>query len=626
MNQHFLNDNRHIPARRGLLLAFGLALLVACGGESGSTVSTGSGTVDDTCEDADDPDCGEVLIALTDADGDFLSYGVDVVSLTLTREDGAEVDVLPASTRVDFAELVEVTELLNSAVVPHGRYTGGTIGFDYGTASLFVESGGEPVEAIAIDADGEQILTAQLALDFGGDELVVAPGTPALLTLDFDLNASHIVNLDVVPAEATVEPFLVADIDTEPGENFRVRGPLHAVDVSGERYTIAIRPFFRRDGEFGRMTIHTDDDTAFEIDGVPFDATGGLAALADMPPATATLAVGEYTLAERRFVAREVYAGSSVPGGELDAVHGHVVARAGDTLTVKGATLIRAQSSAVFGGEVSVTLGPDTRVLKAGDGGAEHGIEAISVGQRVTVFGELTEDDAAALALDASAGFVRLLRTNLTGTVVTEADDVMVMALQSIDLRSTSIFDFAGTGAVPEDDADPANYEVALGTLPGEIAGTPVRVIGFVSPFGAAPPDFEALSVTDFSSAHAWLNVIWDEDGTTAPFASLDDTGLIVDLQNPAIGGAHHLRRGAVFTDLFDLAASPLIAPPASGRGSYAIRSGDNVQMFATFAGFEDALGERLDAGGALRRLHAQGGYDATTNTLTARVIRVAMD
>ena len=47
------------------------------------------------------------MIGLTDADGDFLSYSVDVVSLTLTKADGAIVATLPLRQRVDFADLVE---------------------------------------------------------------------------------------------------------------------------------------------------------------------------------------------------------------------------------------------------------------------------------------------------------------------------------------------------------------------------------------------------------------------------------------------------------------------------------------------------------------------------------------
>ena len=52
-------------------------------------------------------DCGTTYVTVTDADGDFLSYTVDVVSLKLQRASGATVETLPATTRIDFAQYVD---------------------------------------------------------------------------------------------------------------------------------------------------------------------------------------------------------------------------------------------------------------------------------------------------------------------------------------------------------------------------------------------------------------------------------------------------------------------------------------------------------------------------------------
>ena len=48
-------------------------------------------------------DEGEIVISLTDTAGDFATYTVDVLSLNLTKANGAEVAALPLSTRIDFA-------------------------------------------------------------------------------------------------------------------------------------------------------------------------------------------------------------------------------------------------------------------------------------------------------------------------------------------------------------------------------------------------------------------------------------------------------------------------------------------------------------------------------------------
>ena len=56
-----------------------------------------------------------LLLGLTDADGDSLSYSVDVVSPSLRKGDGTIVQALPTRQRVDFAGLADLTELVTAA-------------------------------------------------------------------------------------------------------------------------------------------------------------------------------------------------------------------------------------------------------------------------------------------------------------------------------------------------------------------------------------------------------------------------------------------------------------------------------------------------------------------------------
>ena len=42
-------------------------------------------------------------------------------------------------------------------------------------------------------------------------------------------------------------------------------------------YTIAIRPFHDRDGDFGRVKVHTGDDTEFEVNEVAYAGPKGCA-------------------------------------------------------------------------------------------------------------------------------------------------------------------------------------------------------------------------------------------------------------------------------------------------------------------------------------------------------------
>src|SRR5262245_35342810 len=66
-----------------LALAAAALLLSACSGGGGSSDTSASNNgVSTACAD-----CGTLLIGLTDADGDFVSYSVDVLSIKLKRPD-----------------------------------------------------------------------------------------------------------------------------------------------------------------------------------------------------------------------------------------------------------------------------------------------------------------------------------------------------------------------------------------------------------------------------------------------------------------------------------------------------------------------------------------------------------
>ena len=73
---------------------FACLLMQAACGEGGGVILTPPDDDDDPpAQDCtDDTPCGEIRIALTDADGDFLSYTVDVISIRLERTNGDRVE------------------------------------------------------------------------------------------------------------------------------------------------------------------------------------------------------------------------------------------------------------------------------------------------------------------------------------------------------------------------------------------------------------------------------------------------------------------------------------------------------------------------------------------------------
>ena len=605
-------------------------LLAACGGGGGGSASPPAsigGSPSSSCTD-----CGTAYIAITDADGDFLSYTVDVVSLKLKRANGTMVETLPATTRIDFAQYVDLTEFFTAATIPNGDYVGATLSLDYGNADITVEQNGLPVAAQALDANGNPMgqVDVNVTLD-NRHHFVVAPGRPSLFTLDFNLAATNSVDLTATPAKVTVTPALVASLDLIDQKDLRVRGALVSVDAPTATYVVDVRPFNMRNNRFGQVTVHTDANTTFEVNGADYMGGAGLAALSAAGAGTVTAAFGTLTTATREFDATNVRAGTSVAGAGVDTVTGEVVARNGDVLTVRGATVIRNTDGAHFArGRVQVMIGPNTKVMKGGTAPAQVASpEAISVGQSIEAFGAATPVSSSAMSgdwtIDATAGRVRMNPTPVYGFVKQASTGALTLQLDSIAGRKVSAFNFSGTGTSPAQDADPANYEVA-GALDfsGMSTGEPTKLIGFPTPFGLAPPDFDARTLVDFPRLPALLSLSWGAAGTTAPFSSQEPTSLVLDLTNPSIGRLHFLTIGPRVLDLTSLPASPGIVPPADGPTAYLIVMRDESRAFHDFSDFVAELGLRLSTS-AMVSMTASGSYNGDSNTLTARSIVVIL-
>ena len=441
--------------------------LSACGGGSGGSSAASTGVVN---------------VGLTDAAGDFLTYAIDVTSLTLTKADGTVVQTLPQKTRVDFAQYADLTEFLTGATVPAGDYVSATLQADYSNADVEVDDGsGTPVKISAAnihDSSGNPVTSLSMTVKLdNARHLVIAPGVPALFDLDFNLAASNQVDMSnpAVPV-VTVNPMLVADVNPDAPKPHRIRGPLDAVDTAAGSFTLVLRPFHLLQGDFGRLTFITDGNTDYEINQTSYQGGAGLTALAQLPRFTATVALGTLDPGSGKFLATEVYAGSSVAFGSSDVVTGNVIARNGDTLTIKGATLVRSTGTLSFRNTVSVTVASTTKVTGQTLAGASLDSSSISVGQRVTVLGTITQDNGSGTAMDASTGLVRLLITQLNGTVNSTGSGNIAMTLARIDGRPIGLFNFAGTGT-SGNDASPNAYQITTGalSLAGIVNGTPLQ-------------------------------------------------------------------------------------------------------------------------------------------------------
>jgi len=623
MRSHFLLS---------LFLLFVSISLVGCGASSSDSEAEGN---------------GEIVIGLTDAEGDFASYTVDVLSLTLTKANGAVVETLPLSTRVDFAQYTEMTEFLTAATVPNGVYVKASMVLDYSDADIWVENAaGDAVKVDNIvDTDGMALRQLDVAVNLEGrTRLVIAPGIPSHLTLDFDLKASNKVRFDGagVPTQV-VKPFLLADVELKHPKIHRLRGPLASVDVANNHFDVILRPFQHRlttdrhRRHFGQLEVVTNNATLFEINGDDYQGRAGLVALDEQPRFTATIVIGHLKLNPRRFEAREVYAGSSVPGGELDVVTGNVIARTDDSLTVKGATLIRAGGSVIFNDEIIVNMGDLTQVKRQLSMGTDYDIDDVSVGQRVRVFGVLTNDMASQLEMDAGVnnrGRVKMRLTTLRGTVldvvgIPEQSLPFALDLQAIDGRHIGLFDFSGTGDESANDSDPAFYEIDVATLDVDAlaSGTPVKVRGFVRPFGqvtaAAPSDFAAHTIVDVIALKAVMTIGWAPASLTAIASSSADS-LTFNLEG--VGRFHHVSRARVVIDLTTADTAPRIVPRENGAGMYRLVQSGSVQGYTRFANFTTDLEVRLRDGALVKHVTANGPYNDDRVTMVAGFVTVLLE
>ena len=608
----------------GALLSLSL-LLSACGGGGKSDLTSGGGTTTPppSGSSCDSTSCGTAYIGVMDADGDFDSYSVDVVSLTLKKANGSVVETLPVQPRVDFTDLVDLKEFVTAATIPNGTYVAGTMRLDFTNADIVVDVGGVPTHAVAVDANGAPLTTVDLDIQLDNrHQLTITPGKPALLELDFDLAASNTADLTKTPVQVMVKPFIVASVDVADSREARVRGPLVSVDTTAGDYKVDLRPFNLASARLGEITVHTTSTTEFEIDGSTYTGPAGVTALAALAAGAPTAAYGTLDVDHRTFTAERVHAGSSVASAQFDVMEGNVIARTGDQLTVRGVTLVKRTGGVSFiRNDTTLTVGTSTKVTKDGEKNNSLTKDALSIGQRVHAFGTATDLTNGGVSFDATSGRVRMQLTHVLGTVKNAGSGAATLDVTSIDGHVPTIFNFVGTSPALATDADPHNYEISTGNLDLSHldTGKAARALGFVTPFGAAPPDFTARTLVDFRDVPALLSLGWGPQGTAAPFLTVDATGLVIDNHNSGIGLRHMIAVGPALTDIKSLASGPRIVPDTTKLDTFAVADARHIDVYTMFGDFTAAVAQKLAGGSKVVNLSATGDYNAATGDFTAR-------
>jgi hypothetical protein len=630
--------------RHGLWLAVVWAL-AACGGSGGGMSSmSSSGPAQSTSPACSN--CGMAMVSMTDAPGDFISYMVNVVSLQLKRADGTLVETVPVTTQVDFAQLVNLSEILSAEQIPAGNYVSASLTIDFSGATIVVDNGTTGVTIAAgsvINGATSMPLAAPnptqmtLTLDLSHNNFVVTEHAIANLALDFNLAASNtIAPSDTNPMTVTVNPVLTASLVPDATRQIRVRGPLVSVDTSTSSYIVNVRPFFNSSGTAGQFTVNTTSTTNFSINNVSSMGSAGLTQLAAVAAGTIVVAYGAWDKTSQTFTATNVLAGASVAGMMHDSVEGTVLSRTGNTLTVADGVIFPIETDGDaddmrWSRQVAVTVGTATMVTEDGQMGA-FTIQDISVGQHLQLSGKLGQDSSGNPTLDATAGSARLMETTLSGTVTALAANLVTVNLQTLDGQVPARFNFAGTGTSTTNDASATAYSVAVATALSTASlsvGAPVRFAGFVAPFGQAPPDFNASTLLSFAQTRALLDLKWQPGGSTAPFATLTSTELLITQAMLQTTTEHFVRIAFESFDPTTLATGlELVPDPAAASLWLAIAhiKSQTSENFSAFADFTAALTTDLNGTNAVVQIAADGPYDSTSGTMSIDQMVVLID
>jgi hypothetical protein len=606
------------------------AALTACGGGGSSDMSSSNTP---TMGTSSATSVGGAVVTLTDAPGDFQNYIVNVTALQLTRSDGTVVQALPVTTQVDFAQLVNLSEIVSTSQIPAGKYVSASLTLDYSAATIVVEGGSGSVTIAAgniIDgatslplvAPNPTTMTVTLTLPSNAP-LVITQGSVANLALDFNLAASDAITPSTAaPTTVTVNPVLTASLATDTTKQVHVRGGLVSTNATAGSFVISVMPFCNQSGQNGQFTVLTSAATTFTINGTGYTEAAGLAQLATTTAGTVTAAYGSLDRTTMTFTATSVLVGSSVAGTRLDSVSGTVTSRTGDTLTIGNGLAYSANAGGMsYAHLVTATIGAATSVSEPGQSGT-FTVQDISVGQHLQLSGTLGTG-ATGRTLDATAGGALLSTTTLSGTVTANAANLVTVNLQSLDGQSPSNLNFAGTGTATAQDALATAYTVSLPaalSTAGAGVGVPVRFTGFVAPFGTAPPDFNALSLISYANTKADLAVRWTLPGVAAPFATLTAGELLISQATLTASAEHVLRISFDQIDPSTLAAGLQLVPDAAAANpQYAIQhfSSWKADAYTTFAAFVTALTGDLNGTTDAVAVEAAGPYDATTGVLS---------
>jgi hypothetical protein len=602
---------------------------------------------------------GTPVITLSAKPGRFTSYIVTLGQIYLTRQDGSLFYVPSTTTgtaeRVDLANLSN-TNLMEAPAAATGTYTSATFVVDYSSAYVTVGVNGGVFPVKLVDpATSAAPSTIAVTVKFDPSHpLVINSQNSSPVAFDIDLEASNIISNTSTGLQVTVKPFWNVTAQPVYDQPVYARGLFVLADTNNNNFVMNLRPLHDTliTTTFGALTVNVTNQTYYNVNGVTYVGGAGLAAIANLKNAYATLqvavygagsSIGNLSTITPSFNATSVYVGTSLESTIEDQITGTVSAISGNTLTVLGASYADHLGALGFQESTPVTVGPNTIVSIDGVAGATPTLKSISVGQAITVLGQGKVDAAGnPTALDAtgtlvSGAQVRLQNTALFGNVISASSGSLSLNLLSIERYPPTFFNFAGTGVNSGLDATATSYAVNTSAVNASAPATGlVKIDGLANAFGSAPPDFNATALTPGSSLPEELILEWTGGGAAGspqPFRTVNQGGIIVNLDDAALTGAgatHVVRTGPTTVDLAnqpDPHTLLITLPPAGASGVLlgvgSVSVGETV-FTDPLAFANQVLAVDNSAGSEpILKLVATGQYDASTGTFAATNITI---
>ena len=640
---------------------------------------------------------------------EYAAYVVTIDSIVLTRSDNISVGAVETPEVVDLTQVHNIAEMWSSGAIPDGTYVSATITLDYTNAVIAVMQNGVPVAATVLDAGTKTSCASGGPCTYGvtvnfdaATQPTITPTfastSAALMNVDFDLAASGIIDLSTSTPTVYVRPFMTIGHLPADTKLIRVRGSLANSSTDVNTYTVYIRPFYDEANNIGQLTLFSQPNTVYTLNGKTYLGSAGLEALSVLS-AGSTMTAGYTTFQPDynplngayagRFNLQYVVAGSTLEDFYTEGISGDVIARTGNTLTLRGSTLILTTAdtfSYVCKGcpntvgaadvpDVEVLLGPGT-IVTADDNRLLTGLDpsSIAVGDHITARGILSITSAGTALIDSrgsttNTGSVRLQPNEVFGTLVSSAAGSLVMDVSTIDNFPATDFNFAGNGTTtPVASALSVDTE-GLSLPPGTAPGDPIWLSGYAAPFGAAPPDFLGFALNNQTTVQtaggplgggvpttpgtggcgfgsqvcdpAIMQVTWNSTGTTTPFSAHTASSFTINLANTSISSAV-IRIGPQTITMASLPASPTIvgtdlavtqtfAPryvygnPVTATATATVASSTALQSTSVFSKFVSGLTSGLSTTNPAVQMMARGIYDPATNTFTATAVDFAL-